>query len=380
MRDTSRHATRKSGATLSVLAGALVLGLGACRQDGERAIARPLPEATEVPRVRPTAPHRQGPLEAADPRGDARAALGSAGGIAGLDPLALLPFAAQRARAQLADAGLVSISCFPVRENGTADLSLVENGSCSYTFRSPRATRSRPDVPIGIRTEARCLVGLSVRQDRDLSANVTGHSREDCRRRHLVAPPACSFADVWTRARAAGAPGGAVATISFAARRRSVYDPEDPADEPDTLERGVWQLRIDRDDGPDVRFDTWDDCGAAPPSAEEKRVAAAVAALRPALRGCFARAAGRHASVEAFELVWRLGIDRAGRATVGYADTGVDIEGVFQGSLGQVRSRFADCARPAFERLRLPPGLGSVRIVARVERDGRPQLAPPPYR
>jgi hypothetical protein len=320
-------------------------------------------------------------MEAADPKGDFKAAVASAGGPAQLDPLALLPFAEQRAKAQLADAALVGISCFPVRDDGAADLALVPDARCSYTFRSPQATRSRPDLPIGIKTRARCVVQFSVRHELDQgTASVSESPREDCRRQHLVAPPACTFADVWQRAHAAGAPAGAVATIRFASRYRSAYDDPDPADEPDTPERGLWQLRIDRDDGPDVRFDTWDDCGAAPPSAEEKQVAAAVAGLRPALRACFASAAGRQQSVAAFELVWRLGIDPAGRATVSYADTGVHIEGLFQGSLGQVRTAFADCARLAFTRVRLPPALGSVRLVVRVERDGRTQLAPPPYR
>ena len=371
----------RAGLAVSLaVAGIVAAGFAACRESSRRPIVRPSPEAAGVQLARPTPPPTPGTLEAADPKGDVRAAVGSAGGIAKLDPLALLPFAEQRARAQLADAALVGISCFPVRDDGTADLALVESGLCSYSFRSPQATRSRPDLPVGIRTEARCMVNFSVRRRPDAAAYVTGHSRDDCRRSHLVAPPACTFADVWKRALAAGAPAGAVATIRLAARHRSPYDPPDPADEPDTGERGLWQLRIDRDDGPDVRFDTWDDCGAEPPTAEEKQVAAAVAGLRPALRACFATAAGRHESVEAFELVWRLGFDRAGKTTVTYADTGVDIEGFFQGSLGQVRTRFADCARPAFARLRLPPALGTVRLVMRIERDGRPQLAPPPYR
>lgn len=363
-----------------LVAGIVAAGLAACRESSDGPAVRPPPEALATRPVRPTATPHPGPLEAADPMGDVRAAVGSAGGTARLDPLALLPFAEQRARLQIADAALVGISCFPVREDGSADLSLVDSGSCVYTFRSPQATRSRPDVPIGIRTEARCMVDYSVRQRLEASAKTTARAREDCRRSQLLAPPACGFADVWARARAAGAPAGAVATVRLAARHRSAYDPTDPADEPDAPERGVWQLRIDRDDGPDVRFETWDDCGAAPPSAEETRVAAAVAGLRPALRACFASAAGRHDSVEAFELVWRLSIDRAGKTTVSYARTGVDIEGFFQGSLGQVRTRFDECARPVLARLRLPPALGSVRLVARVERDGRPQLAPPPYR
>jgi hypothetical protein len=364
---------------LLVVAGIVAVGFAACRKSSRRPAVSSSPSAAEAQPGRPMPPPAPRTMEAADPKGDVRTAVAAAGGTAKLDPLALLPFAEQRARAQLADAALVGISCFPVRDDGTADLSLVDNGLCSYSFRSPQATRSHPDVPVGIRAEARCMVSFSVQRRLDVAAYVTGHSRGDCRRSHLVAPPACTFADVWKRALAAGAPAGAVATIHLAARYRSPYDPPDPADEPDTVERGLWQLRIERDDGPNVRFDTWDDCGATPPTAEEKRVAAAVAGLRPALRACFAKAAGRHDSVEAFELVWRLGVDRTGSTSVTYTDTGVDIEGFFQGSLGQVRTRFADCARPAFTRLRLPPALGAVRLVIRIERDGRPQLAPPPY-
>jgi hypothetical protein len=370
MAGTNRRA--RTGLLLLV-AGIAGVGIGACRES-RRPVARPSPEATPAPRARPT-PEVAGPMEAADPKGDLKAAVASAGGSARLDPLALLPFAEQRARAQLADAALVGISCFPTRGDGTTDLALVADANCSYTFRSPEATRSRPDLPIGIRTRARCMVQFSVRHDIDRGiASVSESPREECRCQHLVAPPACTFADVWQRARAAGAPAGAVATVRFGSRYRSPYD------EPDTAERGVWHLRVDRDDGPDVRFETWDDCGTAPPSAEEKQVAAAVAGLRPALRACFASAAARQQSVAAFELVWRLGRDRTGRTTVSYAHTGVQIEGLFQGSLGQVRTVFSDCARPAFTRLRLPPALGSVRLVLRVERDGRPQLAPPPYR
>src|SRR5512139_3832209 len=135
-------ANRRAGLAVSLaVAGIVAAGFAACREDGRRPLVRPSPEAAEAQPASPTPPPTPGTLEAADPEGDVRAAVGSAGGEAALDPLALLPFAEQRARAQLADAALVSISCFPVREAGTVDLPLVDNGNCSYTFRSPQAPR-----------------------------------------------------------------------------------------------------------------------------------------------------------------------------------------------------------------------------------------------
>ncbi len=363
---------------LPVLIGglvAIVVFTSSKRSSSSRSVVAPVPEAAVAP-----AP----PLPPVDRGAELKKAVAAAGGAAALDPMQLLPFAQRQARAKLADAALVSITCTPVRADGTTDLTLAgaDNPHCEFEFRSPANSRRPADLPTGINKDLPCLTNLYVRPAMDDSeVNLDSRRLDECRRLHLARTPACSFADVWKRAvDAKAAPADAVAFVRFSPRHRSVYDPPDPSDEADVLERALWSLQVERDDGPDYRFETWDDCGASPPTAVEKKIAAAVTGMQPALRRCFAVAADKHPAVEAFETVWRVVVDAGGKVSPKYQLTGVDLEGMFQGSLGLVRTTFHECAGAALERLRLPAAAaGELRIIGRVTRDGAIRLAPPPY-
>ena len=60
-----------------------------------------------------------------------------------------------------------------------------------------------------------------------------------------------------------------------------------------------------------------------------------------------------------------------------FSDPGIDVEGIFQGDLDGLRAAWADCADGLAHRIKVPAG--EVRLVLRVERDGRLELQPPPF-
>lgn len=342
---------------------------------------------TKVRRVPPPpSPVAEAPIAVAAPPPPPRpeqlaltAAVEAAGGIKGLDPLALLPFVDGRARALAADAVLLSVQCFPVRAGGKADLTLA-GGRCSYEYRSPAGTQRPADVPVGVAIDYPCQLSFDVDQDVDAPDARPGRtSLEHCRMHHAVRPPRCTAAEVWERAATAGAPADAVARLRYAGRYRSGYDPVDPSDEVDVPERGRWTVSIERDGAPDFRHDVVDDCGQAPPSADERAVLAALKKATPALARCFAKAAGRERSVEALEMIWRLAIDGRGAVTIAFEDPGVDLEGVFQGDLDGIRAAWAACADGVAGKLKLPAALREVRLDLRMQQTGELVVSPPPF-
>jgi hypothetical protein len=170
-----------------------------------------------------------------------------------------------------------------------------------------------------------------------------------------------------------------VARMRYAGRYQSGSDAVDAADELDRPERGRWTVVIDRDDGPDFRFEAADDCGQGPPTLDERAVLIALDRVARPLRQCFEQAVAGERSIEALEMIWRLTIDARGTTTIAFADPGVDIEGLFQGDLDRIRARWATCADGIARRLRLPPALHEVRIELRVEHGGELKITPPPF-
>ncbi|MBL8619914.1 MAG: hypothetical protein JNK64_01395, partial [Myxococcales bacterium] len=308
-----------------------------------------------------------------------RAAIAAAGDVAALDPVALLPFVDERARAAAPDVVLLSVQCTSVGAAGTADLTLA-SGRCSYEYRTPAGTRRPPDVPVGVATDYPCAVELAV--DAGVTqpdVRIARRSLDLCRIHHAVRPPACTFAAAWERALAAGAPRDAVARVRFAGRYQSGYDPVDPADDFDVPERGRWSVEIARDGQDDLRYQFRDDCGAPPPSADAQALRAVIAKARPALARCLAKAVGSARAVEALAMRWRLAVDRRGAARVEFFDADIDVEGFFEGDLDGIRARWADCANALPPRWRVAPALTGVVIDLRVETAGAQtvELEPP---
>lgn len=327
--------------------------------------------AVDVPPALPAPPAAQVALQEA---------VAAAGGTTALDPLALLPFIDGQVRAVAPDAVLLLINCFPLGGDGKVDLTLTSDARCSYELRAPSRVKRPDDVPAGVDFEVPCLLSFTV--DRELRSFTPTEHRWDlahCHMHHAVRPPRCTVAEVRERALAAGLPADAVWRLRFGGRYRSGYDPIDPEERPDDVERGRWSVSVQGDDGHDRRFETRDDCGDPPPTADERAVLAALDRARPALRRCFTGAVGSHASIEALELIWRLTIDARGAVTIVFDDPGVDIEGMFQGDLGAVRSSWSTCANAAARKLRLPAALGEVRLELRLARDGALVVEPPPF-
>ncbi len=302
-----------------------------------------------------------------------------AGGADAVDLGALAAYAETQVRALAPDALPILFNCTFVRADGRADLTLTGDARCAWEYRAPSRVKRPDGIPTGVRASVPCVLSFTAGAS-SMHGDVIERSYDldDCRRWHALRPPRCTPSEIWERARAQGAPTDAVARLHLGARYRSPYDPVDPTDEADRPERGTWRLEIERDTGEDFRFETPDDCGQAPPSAVERAVMTAVERLKPALLACARRAAGKHDVIEAFEQTWRLQRDGA-RARVAFADPGVDIEGMFQGDLDEIRARWAACADAVAPRITLPASLPEVRLVLRVETGGRLTLAPPPF-
>lgn len=360
---------RGLGVGIAIVAGVITLGLAAVIIAATR--GRPSTRSSPPPvAVAPVAPVAAAPPPEPPGRAALAAAVAAAGGAAALDPLALLPFVDERARAEAPDAQLLSVQCSHVRAAGGADLTLA-SGRCSYAYRSPAGTRRPPDVPVGVATDYPCAIELDV--DAALTqpdVRVGRRSLDRCRIHHAVRPPACTFAAAWARALAAGAPADAVARIRFAGRYQSGYDPVDPADDFDVPERGRWSVEIDRDGQRDLRYQFRDDCGAPAPTAAEQALRATITKAGPRLTRCLTQAVGSARAVEALGMRWRLDVDARGAATVAFFDADVDIEGFFEGDLDGIRTRWADCANALPPRWRLAPALTGVTVDLRVETAG----------
>lgn len=357
-------------AVLGVVALVITTARSGARAPAPPVAAPPVREVAAAPAAPPEPPGRAALV----------AAIAAAGDVAALDPLALLPFVEQRARAAAPDVVLLAVQCTSVGAAGTADLTLA-SGRCSYEYRTPAGTQRPPDVPVGVATDYPCAVELAV--DAGVTqpdVRVARRSLDLCRIHHAVRPPACTFAAAWARALAAGAPRDAVARVRFAGRYQSGYDPVDPADDFDVPERGRWSVEIARDGQDDLRYQFRDDCGAPPPTAAEQALRAAIAKAGPALTRCLTKAVGSARAVEALGMRWRLDRDRGGAPRVAFFDADIDVEGFFEGDLDGIRARWADCANALPPRWRLAPALAGVVIDLRVETAG-PQLVdiePPP--
>jgi hypothetical protein len=221
-----------------------------------------------------------------------------------------------------------------------------------------------------VATSVPCRLSVHTTAERPArEADVRTSSPAHCRVA-LIDPPACSPADIWKRAIADGAPADAVARLMLRAPQRRPGDPP-PDQDVDSLTRGTWTFSIDTDDGSKGFHRRYpDDCGLPPPPPLPPARERALLALAKPLAACYRKAAGEHASVEAFDLRWELTVDDKGRLTHIAMHHGVDIEGLFQGSLGSVRDQFTRCAAQAMKDTRLPGEPGTLRVWGRLARNG----------
>jgi serine/threonine-protein kinase len=125
------------------------------------------------------------------------------------DGLDFLAEATRLARAQYADAELTMMYLPNVRPDGLSDFTATSYTVAQYHFRSPQAS-ARGDRPIG--AELPCLVQIFA----TTYAGIRLEPRNDARCDNpIVGPPRCTPQKVWAKARAAGAPENAIATIIF---------------------------------------------------------------------------------------------------------------------------------------------------------------------
>ncbi|MBW2453469.1 MAG: hypothetical protein JRI68_03115 [Deltaproteobacteria bacterium] len=162
-----------------------------------------------------------------------------------VDPVAVLPLARSQAKVQ---GELVRIVALRVGDNGLVDLDAPSyQGWISYTFQETTpAPAPDPSVPVGVLRPAEPSTREArVRLDKSgiRGAAPTSYPAALARLRS-VDGPTCTPARVWQAARKAGAPAGAVATLTYRAAtstdlRAGKSDPPRVAGEP------VWELKIE---------------------------------------------------------------------------------------------------------------------------------------
>ena len=130
-------------------------------------------------------------------------------------------------------AQLVALESRFVREDGTQDLEASYVGytyANRYRFLRPRGQREDPSVPVGARPPAAPFeaVEVTIQKPHWVSQSINNGEPENKKHRGMqlavqgsanlkdvVAAPGCSFARLWTAAKARGAPAGAVAVITY---------------------------------------------------------------------------------------------------------------------------------------------------------------------
>ncbi len=125
------------------------------------------------------------------------------------------------ARRTFPDAELLRIEAQYVDEQGRAHFKY--NGEVRYRFRSPSRAAAPPppnSEPLGApQTRRRPFCRLSVYAYKDHALRVSnGNDGDTDCGGESIPPPRCTVAAVWARARAQGAPGGAIAEIDLDGR------------------------------------------------------------------------------------------------------------------------------------------------------------------
>ncbi|HTL31514.1 MAG TPA: serine/threonine-protein kinase [Kofleriaceae bacterium] len=155
------------------------------------------------------------------------------GGPPGFDPKKVdasksLTWALAEAKRMIPDAVLFRIDATGVYPDGHADLTMVENGSLDFRFISPSRMKRDPKKPIGAKVERRCMFRIELTKDGAWSAPIDGWECKET----LVGPPKCTFAKVWKKALAKGAPSNAIGTLGYRADFNGVtrwyFDIDDP--------------------------------------------------------------------------------------------------------------------------------------------------------
>lgn len=126
------------------------------------------------------------------------------------DAIAYLGKARALARELAPDAALTVFDVDGVGADGLANLTLSDDYSATYEFRSPAASK-RPDVPAGVEVEIPCMVYVEA-GPRGVEAWVV--TRDACRE-PLRPRPRCTLAQVWAKVLTGRAPAGAVAQIDY---------------------------------------------------------------------------------------------------------------------------------------------------------------------
>jgi hypothetical protein len=146
----------------------------------------------------------------------------------GFQPSTYFAQAQAIARALMADAELVGATFMPVSRDGTVDLALASKiddcnyqsdcGANYYAFRSPQKSRQPGGVPSNVHTSRVCgvIVYLYAYYPYYPAEAVARYwTTTHCEDR-VGPPPRCTLTQVWTAARARGAPADAAAQISWA--------------------------------------------------------------------------------------------------------------------------------------------------------------------
>jgi len=126
------------------------------------------------------------------------------------------------ARTIYPDAGFVDLQVNNVFPSGLSDLSLGDDFASSYTFRSPSHSARPAGVPKNVNAEVTCYIGISVGVRRML-VSVASPTEGNCSR-PIRSLPKCTLAQVWARAKAAGADPDTVAKITFLDDGEWVFD------------------------------------------------------------------------------------------------------------------------------------------------------------
>jgi hypothetical protein len=113
------------------------------------------------------------------------------------------------------DALLTRVEVSGVTPDGFADLTLPTlaspHGDIELRFISPSASKLDPKIPLGVPQERICEFRVEGEPD---GIEIRSMFKTDCKTKS-VAVPSCGYASLWKKASGMGAPGNAVAQISY---------------------------------------------------------------------------------------------------------------------------------------------------------------------
>lgn len=180
------------------------------------------------------------------------------GGPSNLDVLGMYPKVLAMVRETLPDAELTELRAFLVKPDGRADLTLGDD-FVRYHFRSLAASKQDESKPIGVKQKLTCKMEVFV-SAKGVRTFAREEDSSDCHEQ-LLLPPACSYAEVWQRAIALGAPKNAVAEIRYDSNSRNYQGKSGPPW--DVPRRAGWRVMIEGGERGSFDKSFLDECGAA---------------------------------------------------------------------------------------------------------------------